>query len=336
MAGILFLRRGHEPMALFISYYLIFYGVVMGGPFEALAYSYGMSLGVSVLFQTVIIVPTIALFCTFPNGRFVPRWTRWIIIASFILTFLILIQPDQDWITYNSIYTQIVAVSIVILFLLSVYAGVYRFRHVSTHAERQQTKWVVAGLLLWMAWITISMYPWMYIQSLPPGSPLPSWTALTSVGWWLSLNIIPVSLTIAILRYRLFDIDVIIRRTLQYTLLTLSLALTFFGAVLVFGGLFRSVSGTDSPIAIVLSTLMIAALFNPLRNRIQEFIDQRFYRGKYDAEQALTQFAQTTRDEVDQERLAGALQRMVQETMQPEEVSLWLNEQSTRGRIDEI
>lgn len=336
LAGILFIRRGRERMALFVSFYLIFYGIVMGGPLEAIAYSWEVPMSLGILLQTVLItIPTLILFCTFPNGFFVPKWARWIIVSAVILNVFIIIRPDLDWVSYSSLYTQVVASLVAILFFLAIYTQIYRFRYVSSPTERQQTKWAIAGFMLWMLWLIITMYPWLYIQSLPPGEAYPSWTAITTVGWWLSLTIIPISLTIAILRHRLFDIDVIIRRTLLYTLLTLFLILTFFGTVLILQGLFRTVSGTESPIAIVISTLTIAALFNPLRHRIQLFIDRRFYRGKYNAEHALSQFAQAARDEVDQEKLTQALNRMIQETMQPEAVSLWINELPISGVNDE-
>jgi len=136
-------------------------------------------------------------------------------------------------------------------------------------------------------------------------------------------------LAVAILRYRLFDIDILIRRTVVYTILTATLALVYFGMTVLLEGVLRSLVGGSGQVATVISTLAIAALFNPLRIRIQDFIDRRFFRRKYNAEHALAVFATAARAETDQETLTAQVVSIVQNTMQPEKVNLWLRAQET-------
>jgi len=203
-----------------------------------------------------------------------------------------------------------------------------RYRHAGP-VERQQVKWVVLALLVYILFF-ISLA--LLINVLRIGDPETSnltTSLLASMGLLALGNLVyiglPVSMTLAMLRYRLWDVDVIIRRTLQYSALTGMLALVYFGGVVilqgVFGGLTRE---SGSPLVTVLTTLLIAALFNPLRNRVQAFIDRRFYRNHYVADQILARFAAAARDEVDMDRLTAALVDAVDETMRPEKVGLWL------------
>ena len=135
---------------------------------------------------------------------------------------------------------------------------------------------------------------------------------------------VPVIIGVAILSYRLWDIDLIIRRTLVYTILTAMLGLVYFGLVILLDGMLRSLVGSSGQVATVVSTLAVAALFTPLRHRVQDLIDRRFYRRKYNAEQALAEFAAVVRNNADIHLVSDQLTRAIQETVQPEHASLWL------------
>jgi hypothetical protein len=201
---------------------------------------------------------------------------------------------------------------------------VLRYRRISTPVERQQAKWIVFGLVIFLLGFPVWLYLFGGGLAVAPGLP----RLIASLGGWLLLQVgiifLPFTIALAIMRYRLWDIDLLIRRTLIYGILTVTLALVYFASITVIQALFSAFTDRQSTAAIVISTLAIAALFNPLRRRLQATIDRRFFRTRYDAERSLARFAAAARDEVDVGRLAGELQGVVEETMQPERVSLWL------------
>src|SRR5215204_6934308 len=279
LAAVLFWRKSDDWMVIFISSYLLAYGVVLAGPLERaeVFYRWWPSLAEDVFQSLFFTLPTVALFALFPDGRFVPRWTRWLLVLSIPVAVAIFYVPYS----YSAALLGMIMVG-------ATYSQIYRYRYVSTPPERQQTKWVLFGILLWLVLMGMLFIPYSIELSLPAGSPLPWWTLVSSTGWWLTLTILPLALSIAVLRYRLYDIDIIINRTLVYGSLTLMLALVYFGGVTATQALFRTIAGQESPqLVVVASTLVIAALFNPLRRRIQSFVDRRFYRRKYDARKTL-------------------------------------------------
>jgi len=202
------------------------------------------------------------------------------------------------------------ALSVLLAFLILIH-NAFTMRDA---VSRAQLRWGAGGMIVGLGIILLTDKHFFGILSDSAATVISS----------LSFLVMGISLAIAILRYRLWDIDLIIRKTLQYAILTALLALVYFGSVILLQSLTENLFAEQSPFVIVLSTLAIAALFNPLRTRIQDFIDRRFYRKKYNAEQALAQFAATARDEVDMEKLTAALLRVVDESVQPEVVSLWL------------
>ena len=215
--------------------------------------------------------------------------------------------------------TMLLVVEAVLIFVVAVTAVVVAFRHGYDRVARAQISWVALGIALTIGG-TLTAYLLDYSGLIDF-----SGTFASIIAWPITLAM-PLFLAIAILRYRLFDIDVIIRKTLVYAILTGLLLLVYFGIVILLQSVFESISGQESPIAIVISTLVIAALFAPLRQRVQAFIDRRFFRKKYDAQQVLAQFALTARDETDMDVLTAELARVLQETMQPERVNIWLKD----------
>jgi hypothetical protein len=207
--------------------------------------------------------------------------------------------------------------SMVILAMLFVSGGslVLRLRR-SSGEERQQLKWVVYSVALLAFVIPSTILVIIILPSLED----------VRVFFAVMFPLVPISVGMAILRYRLYDIDLLINRTLVYGSLTAMLAAVYFGGVATTQAISRALAGQEQQpqLAIVVSTLVIAALFNPLRRRIQSFIDRRFYRSKYDAAKTLEAFSTKLRDETDLDALTDDLVGIVRETMQPAHVSLWL------------
>ena len=199
---------------------------------------------------------------------------------------------------------------------------VYRYRQVSNLLQRQQTKWVVFGMAVAVLGFAATLIVGTTLVPVNVQSgPLATMIASTVIDLFLLL--IPLSIGLAILRSRLWEIDIIINRSLVYGTLTVTLALIYVGCVLALQTLLRSFTAGNQ-FAIVGSTLFTAVLFQPLRHHIQAIIDRRFYRRKYDAARTLEMFSATLRSKVDLNQLREQLVAVVEETMQPTHVSLWL------------
>jgi hypothetical protein len=273
----------------------------------------------------------IFLFLLFPTGRLPSRRWRWFAGLSAVATLVGAVcasfssgtgylGPLTNPLGIESIgdLSLIVSPILYILGLLAVISMLSRLRR-GTGIERQQIKWFAyAGAVTFIGGLVQhNLFPVIDVW----------WV------WWVGFVVgtigllgQPVALGIAILRYRLYEIDLIINRTLVYGSLTAMLALVYFGGVALTQGLFQGLTGQEEQpqLAIVVSTLVIAALFNPLRRRVQAFVDRRFYRKKYDAVKTLEAFSARLRDETDLEALNKELVGVVRETMQPAHVSLWL------------
>jgi hypothetical protein len=211
---------------------------------------------------------------------------------------------------------------------------VMRYRR-SRGDVRQQIKWIafaasLVALTYLIAMVALFIHP---SEAIWLAAGLPLWLDLIEYAALLSITSVPIAIGFAVLKYRLYDIDIIINRTLVYGSLTATLALIYVGGVVSLQALLRVLTGQESTLAVVASTLLIAALFNPLRGLVQAFVDRRFYRSKYDAAKTLEAFNARLRDETNLDALSEDLVGVARSTMQPEHVSLWLRpDTATRGQ----
>ncbi len=329
LAALIFLRRPKEPVAFAVSLTLLFYGVVMAGPLEMLVGQRPAGELLALFAQILLSGFFVFLFFIFPDGRFVPGWTRW--LSPLLIPWVLALARWQ-----SALHDVAAVGPYLVVYTLPPLAAcvvqIYRFRRVSNAVERQQTKWVVVGFTAWAVGGTAVAALMILLVTRLASFTTPAPTAWSSglmfaarLVWPLSLTFVPLSLAVAILRYRLWDIDLIIRRTLIYGALTALLALVYLGAVVGLQGVFTALGGQRrSDLVTVISTLTIAALFVPLRHRLQAFIDHRFYRSKYDAARVLAQYGQSVRDDVDLDELTEGLLAAVDRTMQPAHAALWL------------
>jgi hypothetical protein len=341
IAAVIFFRRPFDWMALLVATALVVNGAIIplshGGDPAGLNQTIWNYLHSLVTF--VGMVTSIVLLTLFPDGRFVPRWTRLFALVWAVIIFLALFLPNSA--LSLTTWKPLPRLLLLLTFTgIGSYAQIYRYSRVSTPLERQQTKWALLGLIA----AAMSPLAYFYFTTQPSGvaaASVPnilfqrmgaSFFALAMAVRLFSFTLraiyfllFPLSFAVAILRYRLWDIDILIRRTLIYSVLTGLLIAIYFGSVLVMQAGFLAFTGQGrSEVVTVFSTLAIAAVFVPLRNRVQNEIDKRFYHRKYDAAQTLASFSETLREEVDLDQLCKRVLIVVEETMQPKYVSLWV------------
>jgi len=210
---------------------------------------------------------------------------------------------------------------VVVMMVASAASLVVRYRR-ARGPERQQVKWLAAAAA-GVAAVYAVVVPVGAIVD-PSSQDTPAWLSAAQTASLLSFGLIPVAIVFAVLRYRLYEIDVIIRRTLVYTALVVVLAAIYLGGVALAGGVLRSLTGGSGAIGVTLSTLLVAAGFQPLRARIQRAVDRRFYRGRYDAARTLEAFSGRLRDQVEIETVSGEVLEIVRQTLQPVHATIWL------------
>jgi hypothetical protein len=325
-AALIAWRQSRQWLALLSSLLLLVQGVLqMTGYPETTPLEYGAPVWHAA--APALVILSIALFllvfALFPNGRFVPGWMRWVVaVVPAPFGVYVFTQPSTA--------AGALVVSPPLLGALAgagacvAAAQIYRYRRVSTPVERQQTKWivmtVVEGPLVGIVYFSLPLL----VPAL--GRPDSLYVVLAKSAYSIAWLFVPLCVGIAILRYRLWDIDLIIRLTLVYGTLTALLAAAYVGLVVAAQAAVRALTGQvgEQPVIIVASTLLVVALSTPLRHAIQAAIDRRFYRRKADAERTLAAFGATLGREVDLARLSAQLLAVVEETMQPKHTSLWL------------
>lgn len=286
LALLLFRHRFENLAVAATSFYLLLYAIILTGPLEFWGLYWLGSDVFAITAQTILLAaPNVAVLVLFPDGRIIPGWARWILVASLVWSLFAVLVPAFPYRDDQLLNLLVLAFSLVAIFGLGIYAQVYRYRRVSTPDERQQAKWVLFGFALWVGYLLISTFPFLYITSLPPGSALPWWSPLSELGWWLSLSILPVTLAIAITRSRLWNIDILINRTLVYGALTFATMALYVVMVGVLGNLLRL--GNSNSIAF-LTTGLVAILFQPLRERLQAWVNRLMYGERDDPASVLT------------------------------------------------
>ena len=317
LSVLLFYRVFDQPVGLFASFSFLLLGStgLLGDPSR-------MPLALQVFGNVQVVCE---FFCfgfflvTFPDGRFIPRWSWLIGCTLFVQSIFFLIPGPFNTLSWP---LPLFLIELVLAWGSPVAVQIYRYRRVYTPAQRQQTKWVIFGLACCILTILLpGLTGGLFLTTSVSGALFTLVNpALSSLGFLL----IPLSITMAILRSRLWEIDVLINRTLVYGLLTATLLVVYLALVFAGQALLSSLLGPNNGVVLVGSTLIVAALFQPLRHRIQQLIDRRFYRSKYDAAKIVAAFSSTLRQEVDLDQMGDQLLAVVQETMQPASLSLWI------------
>jgi hypothetical protein len=319
---LIFWRKSQEWVGLLVSLLLVLFGATGFLGFNLPAHKPPLFQLLAQYMSLGLMWPAmLVFFFTFPTGRFTPRWTWVPFVPFFVVTMLALVPITASLVNGFASYLTT---------LLPIGVQVYRYMRVYNAVQRQQTKWFVFGLSVAFSLLLVQGIFQAVAQS---SSAATSWYQLFNGPFWLVLwTILLLNVSIPILRYRLWEIDLIINRTLVYGSLTVLLIGLYVGLILALQAFVRAVTGnlSQSPLVIVASTLVIAALFQPLRHYLQDLIDRRFYRRKYDAAKVLVAFSSTLRQEVELDQLREQLLAVVQETMQPAHVSLWVL-QSTKA-----
>lgn len=326
LATLIFWRRHDELRAIEMSFFLLAFGAALPGAAFAVMSSTPIWRITPPLLQAIGWAALLLFAFRFPSGRWSPRWSRWVVplwllwVASFFVFAERVFTGRPHWIFYSYLIW-------VAWFGPGVCAQLYRYLWDSTPLQRQQSKWVALGFVCALVGVLgASVEQVIALSQGYSGQRNLGFMLLALVVVVLATLPLPISIAIAILRHNLFDIDRLIKLTLLYSTLTVTLGGAYVATIGVIQALLRAVTSLadSSSLALVISTLGVAALFQPLRRRMQIAIDRRFYRRRYDAARIAADFAERLRDELDLSELHQRLIDAAYRTMRPQHISLWL------------
>ncbi len=340
---LLFARKSDDWMVLFVSFALLAFGLSMSD-FATSLRELHPAWHIPVLVHRALAWSSVVIsICLFPDGRFVPRWTKGFAVVSllFALSWIVAPPPTRKP-DLKELNDFIPFLGLIAWFGAAALAQLQRLRGTRDQAQRRQTKWVVYGfaamtLTLAAMWLPIIVLP--VLRS--PGIPSLFWELLVVPVSLGSFALMPLAIGVSVARHHLWDIDRLVSRTLGYGALTVLLAGIYAISVLALEQIFRGVLGDIVPteaagtsnLAIVSSTLIVAAFFNPLRRRIQAAVDRRFYRTRYDADLALKQFGGTIQQAFGLADVSEAVLDVVEDTVQPVETSIWLRDRRSGHQL---
>lgn len=334
-AGVIFSYRSNNWLVMMIAVGMLAYSLyILPALDDLMAARPAWQFPGNVL-QAAGIGLALLFFYLFSDGRFTPRWTRWLILVWAAWSVAWVAYPHSIFNFADPFALSFPGFLLLLLWWISgIFAQAYRYQRLEEPVQRQQTKFIFYGVTL--AVIAYGLY--VPIRELLaryfPNSPAAFvFTLFGGVGFLMVVSTVPISFTLSILRYRLWDIDFFIRRTLIYSALTATLVVIYFGIVYLFSDIFEHMTRTSSQTARVIATLLIALLFNPLRQRIQRDIDRLFYRRRYNAEKGLAAFGERLGSEVDLDEIRADLLSVVAEVLQPRSVSLCLVKRPAEGEV---
>ncbi len=343
LAGVIFWKKRDDPGALFISFYLLVYGIISAGPLEALNGFAQLVPGAPTQSRMLITPRLISniqsavssplgllLLYLFPNGRFVPSWTRYTILPILPLAPILGAIFGGERASMRTPLEWSILATYTVLVGIGVYGQIYRYRRLATPVEKQQTKVVVFGFMLVVLMNILLWPPYVTLSKIPAGSLHPWWSPLNGVAWWVTVTIIPLSLAIAVMRYRLWDIDILINRALVYGTLSAGIVTLY---VLLVGMLSLLSQSTGNLLISLLATGLIAFLFQPLRERLQRSVNHLLYGERDDPYAALARLGRRLEASLAPEAVPLTIVTTIREALKLPYTAIYLKQDDNNYKI---